>query len=323
MGKTKIEWATDTWNPITGCTKVSEGCRNCYAERMAKRQQAMGNYKDGFKLTLRPERLDHPLRWRKPRRIFVCSMADLFHEDVPFDYIAAVFGVMAASPKHTFQVLTKRPERMLEFFEWLDDQKDIVSGYPARARLCGDHAAKLIDRMFVVDIFTWPLPNVWLGVTAENQATWDWRVEALRQCPAAVRFVSVEPMVGPIDPCLFHWRKSIGWIICGGESGPGARSMHPNWVRSLRDQCAEAEVPFLFKQWGEWAPGDRHAQKSFRNGYKAPDGGQLPMPPGGQFCYGPEKLEELGCAWVERVGKKAAGRELDGVVHDGFPEVNR
>ena len=297
--KTGIEWTDATWNPVRGCSRVSTGCENCYAEQVAHRFSGPGLAYEGLasggrwtgKVKLVREKLDQPLRWQRPRRIFVNSMSDLFHPEVPFEYVAAVFGVMAAtSSRHTYQVLTKRADRMLEFYQWLDDQKDL-GDYPTRALLCGSHAKRHISRPIEIPGIGWPLPNVWLGVTAENQATWSWRVEYLHQCPAAVRFVSVEPMVGPIDPCLFHWRKHIHWIICGGESGPGARPMHPEWARSLRDQCAEAGVPFLFKQWGEWAP----------------------VPAASRCRPGIESLR--------RVGKKAAGRELDGVVHDGYPEV--
>ncbi len=305
--RSKIEWTDATWNPVTGCTKISTGCTHCYAERMAKRQKAMGNYPNGFDVTLWPDRLDQPLRWRKPRRIFVVSMGDLFHEDVPFEYAAAVFGVMAASPRHTFQVLTKRALRMPKFFQWVEEKGKGVDplGGTSETEACviqAQRATGICSDKLWSDRAPWPLPNVHLGVTAENQPTWDWRVECLRQCPAAVRFVSVEPMIGPIDPCLFHWRRHIHWIICGGESGPGARPLHPDWVRSLRDQCAEAGVPFLFKQWGEWAP-------DCLCDTKIPHP-TIDRPPG-----------HLGVMF--RCGKRNAGRELDGVIHDGYPEVER
>lgn len=322
---TKIEWVKnedgsqgETWNPVTGCTKISTGCAHCYAERMAKRQQAMGNYRDGFKVTLRPERLDQPLRWRKPRRIFVVSMGDLFHEDVPFEFIAAVFGVMAAAPRHTFQVLSKRADRMLAFFRWVKVQAGIVDplGGTAETEACviqAQYKTGICSDKLWSDRATWPLPNVWLGVTAEDQASADERIPLLLQCPAAVRWVSVEPMVGAIS---FRWPKwhllegndhdglrMLDWIVCGGESGPGARPVHPDWVRSIRDQCAEASVPFLWKQWGEWAPDCLCQTKRPCRTVKRPGAGL----PGVMF----------------RCGKKAAGRELDGVIHDGYPEVTR
>jgi len=221
----KIEWTETTWNPVTGCTKISTGCKNCYAERMAKRLQAAGveKYRNGFEATLHPNELERPLRWRKPRMIFVCSMSDLFHDDVPDDFIRSVFEVMQQASLHTFQVLTKRAERMADLLTRPD----------------------------------WPLPpNVWVGVTAENQAMADRRIpHLLRIHRASVRFISAEPLLGPIDLdracCTFdQYAVGIDWVIVGGESGPGARPMQPEWVRDIRDQCQAAGVPFFFKQWG-------------------------------------------------------------------------
>lgn len=220
---TKIEWTNETWNPVTGCTKVSPGCKNCYAERQANRLQRIGqpNYANGFQVTLQPHMLDKPNRWRKPRTVFVCSMADLFHEDVPIAFLRQVFDVMGQNPRHTFQVLTKRAERMFEFVEIYEEY-----------------------------------PNVWLGVSVEDQRRAVERLPLLRQTPATIRFLSVEPLLGPIDfsalPDSYVWAglSHIDWVICGGESGPGARPMHPEWARSIRDQCLEQKVPFFFKQWG-------------------------------------------------------------------------
>lgn len=334
----KIEWVKnedgsqgETWNLISGCTKESAGCKNCYAERMTARLKAMGQakYSDGFNVVkVHPECLDEPLRWRKPRTVFVCSMADLFHVDVPFEFIAAVFGVMAACPQHTFQVLTKRAGRMLEFFRWLDDQEDEVSGYPCRRQLLGRYLAPMISRNHEILGIDWPLPNVQLLVSCEDQPAIDARVPYLLQCPAAVRGVSVEPMVGGIDltrvgPPAFPldtidalrglYRGGIeierlDWVICGGESGPGARPMHPEWARSLRDQCEAAGVPFLFKQWGEWS-------SEFRAGTEV----ELATLAYNQLVAGgaPDGMHTL----YTRVGKKVAGRELDGVIHDAFPKV--
>lgn len=210
---TRIEWTDATWNPVTGCTKVSQGCKHCYAERLAKRLQAMGSarYRNGFAVTLHPEVLELPLRWRKPQRIFVNSMGDLFHPAVPDAFLAAVFAVMARAPWHRFQVLTKRPER----------------------------AAQLADRL------PWP-PHVWLGTSVESAAVVD-RIQWLTRCPAAVRFLSCEPLLGPVAPLPL---EGIHWVIVGGESGPRARPMDPDWVRAIRDQCQQARVPFFFKQWG-------------------------------------------------------------------------
>ena len=209
-----IEWTEATWNPVTGCTKVSPGCRFCYAERMSKRLRAMGTdrYRDGFKLTLQPDLLDVPLRWRKPRVIFVNSMSDLFHPDVPDEFIRRVFAVMAEAGRHTFQVLTKRPER--------------VAGL--RREL------------------PWP-PNVWIGTSVES-AAYGWRSGTIGElAEAAVRFLSVEPLLGPVPNLPLG---GIDWVIAGGESGPRARPMEAAWVRDVRDRCAAAGVPFFFKQWG-------------------------------------------------------------------------
>ena len=209
----KIEWTECTWNPVTGCTKISEGCRNCYAERMARRLQAMGqpNYRDGFKLTLHPHMLEMPLHWRQPRMIFVNSMSDLFHEDVPLAFIQKVFGVMQRASQHHFQVLTKRSERL----------------------------ARLSPKL------PWP-DNVWMGVTVEN-SNYTFRIEHLRQTKANVKFISIEPLLGPISDIDLD---GIDWTIVGGESGPGARPMRPEWAVDIRDQCVAKNVPFFFKQWG-------------------------------------------------------------------------
>jgi protein gp37 len=213
VDKSAIEWTESTWNPVTGCTKVSAGCANCYAERMAKRLKAMGNpnYKNGFKLTMHPELLDAPLSWRKPRVVFVNSMSDLFHEDVPAEFIQKVFGVMCRARQHTFQILTKRAERLAEM------SKD----------LC------------------WP-SNVWMGVTVEDQSCID-RIDSLRSTDAKVKFLSLEPLLSSLPGLNL---EGIHWVIVGGESGPGARPMKKEWVVDIRERCAKAGVPFFFKQWG-------------------------------------------------------------------------
>ena len=237
MAKTRIEWAEVVWNPVSGCTPISEGCQNCYAKRMANRLRGRCGYPadDPFRVTLHPEKLEEPLKWKKPRRVFVCSMGDLFHEQVPDEYIAKVWEVMSNASQHTFLVLTKRPQRMKDFLArlgWYIHDRD---GYPMEAVL--DEGGK------------YTLKNVWLGVTAENQQRADERIPILLQIPAAVRFVSIEPMLGPVV-IPEEWPD---WVICGGETGPGARPIHPDWVRSLRDQCQVAGTPFFFKSWGEWA----------------------------------------------------------------------
>ncbi len=257
MNNTKIEWTDTTWNPITGCTPISPGCANCYARRMAKRMAGRCGYPAApheFDVTLHRERLMEPFELKKPRRIFVCSMSDLFHKDVPFEFIDKVFSVMMLAKKHTFQVLTKRVDRAVKYF----------SG--ARIWKIGMAFAEIAG-CYPPDMNEWPLPNIWLGVTAENQEQADSRIPLLLQIPAAVRFVSVEPMLGPVmlgcDSPELGWvdylrppvvngerMPGINWVICGGETGPGARPMDIAWARALQQQCAEAHVPFFYKGAG-------------------------------------------------------------------------
>lgn len=208
-----IEWTESTWNPVTGCTRQSAGCQHCYAERMAKRLKAMGspNYVNGFRVTTHRESLELPLKWKKPQMIFVNSMGDLFHEKVPLKFIQDVFEVMAEASQHQFQVLTKRS-----------------------ARLCEIHKS-----------LTWP-SNVWMGVTVED-GNCVFRINDLRRTKAQIKFLSLEPLLGQLPGLNL---KGIDWVIVGGESGPGARSMQPEWVNDIRDQCRMANVPFFFKQWG-------------------------------------------------------------------------
>jgi protein gp37 len=215
--KSSIEWTDATWNPVTGCTKVSPGCKHCYAERLARRLHAMGNprYRNGFEITLHPDQIERPLKWRQPRKIFVNSMSDLFHEDVPDAFIERVFETMAKAPWHVFQILTKRAERLAEM------------------------ATKL----------RWPR-NVWQGVSTESEE-YVYRIRLLRLVPAATRFVSVEPMLGRIKKLPL---RGIHWVIVGGESGPNFRRIDPAWVQEVRDQCLSASVPFFFKQWGGLRP---------------------------------------------------------------------
>lgn len=266
--KSKIEWTDKTWNPVTGCTKVSQGCKNCYAERIYERFNGKGSFKN---VICHDDRLMDPTRWRKPSMVFVNSMSDLFHEDVPFKFIYEVFLIMQKAHWHTFQILTKRADRMVQFYK---------------------EYAQIIDA----------LPNVWVGVSVEDQKTADERIPLLLQVPTAVRFLSCEPLLGPINLKLFEgpvlsWKlqrlekrqgvsKGIDWVICGGESGPGSRPMHPDWARSLRDQCKAAGVSFFFKQWGEYSPG---------------------------------LVAGNGDVQYFRIGKKKAGRLLDGQLHDAFP----
>ena len=213
MAKSSIEWTDTTWNPVTGCTKISPGCKHCYAERMAKRLKAMGqaNYSNGFALTLQPHMLELPLKWRQPSRVFVNSMSDLFHNDVPVAYIKQVFDVMRRAKWHQYQILTKRSERL----------------------------RKLAPQL------SWE-PHIWMGVSVENK-DYLYRIEDLHHTGAQVKFLSIEPLLGPLPKLKL---RGIDWVIVGGESGPGARPMNPDWVRHVRDCCLNASVPFFFKQWG-------------------------------------------------------------------------
>ena len=326
----KIEWCQDSWNPLRGCSRVSAGCQHCYAERVAARFSGPGMPYEGLihhatkgwngKVQLVPEVLGQPWHWVKPRRIFVNSMSDLFHESVPFEYIAAVFWVMSVTTRHTYQVLTKRPARMLEFFRWVadydegcfqDDRIGDVAGENPAIQALGWTPARGGRGGYDNCGPGWPYQNIWLGVSVENQETADERIPLLLQCPAAVRWLSCEPLLGPIDlletpagdimcrcsGCMEITRSTrIDWVVAGGESGTGARPMHPDWVRSLRDQCASAGVPYFFKQHGEYVSVSEVAGQGEH--FKFPDG-----------------------ATVRRAGKKLAGRLLDGVEHNAYPAV--
>lgn len=224
MKTTKIEWTERTWNPITGCTKQSIGCVNCYAERMSRRLCAMGNpkYINGFKLTMHPEVLVEPLKWKKPSTIFVCSMSDLFHNDVPFDFIDKVFRIIEETPRHNYQILTKRAERMSEYF-----------------------GHRNIPR------------NVWIGVTVEHESTKQ-RIDCIRDLKAQVKFLSCEPLLGDLGLLDL---TGINWIIVGGESGTQARPMKAEWVFNIKNQAVENNIPFFFKQWGTWSQDGVKANK--------------------------------------------------------------
>lgn len=335
--RSAIEWTDATWNPVRGCARVSTGCEHCYAERVAARFSGIGQPYAGLihphthgwngKIKLVPEMLDQPLRWKRPRRIFVNSMSDLFHENVPDDFIDRVFAVMALAPQHMFQVLTKRPDRMRNY---LFDPLRNTAIKMAAERLLGESDDRGDDRASLRIIDAWPddfelpqlpLQNVWLGVSVENQATADERIPLLLHSPAAVHFLSCEPLLGPIS--LDAWpiygperEQLLNWIIVGGESGVGARPMHPDWARSLRDQCAAARVPFFFKQWGEWAihravPGGDEGG-DLRRGFVRYVQGD---------CRDPDGHFRKGDAAMARVGKKRSGRLLDGREHNAFPEL--
>ncbi|MEO3386053.1 phage Gp37/Gp68 family protein [Mesorhizobium sp. CAU 1741] len=339
-----IEWTDATWNPITGCSIVSPGCTNCYAMKLAgtrlkhhpsregltivpKARGAEGGTPDrdrkkspvwNGKVRLNTDWLDQPLRWKRPRMIFVCAHGDLFHESVPDEWILDVFTVMAAAPQHTFQVLTKRGERMHDFVSRPDLLEDIYANWYTFSGSAPE-------------VWSWPLHNVWLGCSAEDQKRYDERRYWLDHTPAAVKFWSIEPMLGPIDMKIEFVKPD--WVIVGGESGDGARPMHTDWARSLRDQCASSGVPFFFKQWGEYLPvgqvlpgfGRVHGGTAVVPGrMKLHYGGTPTQPP--QHLYADRGVDVAATpdgALTFGVGKKAAGRLLDGVEHNGMPEAAR
>lgn len=355
-GETTIEWTEKTWNPTVGCRRVSAGCENCYAEPTAagivsklrglepteKRTKTLRLYEGAVKhddegkprplwsgrCIEAPDRLDQPLRWKKPARIFVNSMSDLFHEDVSDEFIAAVFGMMALAPQHTFQVLTKRPARMLAWFREFAAELPLLAEKKATVKTCTALAEAKAYGMDEVgkrsSSAPWPLPNVHIGVSVENQEAANKRIPLLLETPAAVRWLSMEPLLGPVDmePILHvydrngepGWLRQPGldWVVVGGESGPGARPMHPAWARDIRDQCVEAGVPFFFKQWGAWVQsGDpHHAEEDLR---RTRENERVVNFEGGHGFHGG------GAIYMERVGKKAAGRLLDGRTWDEVP----
>jgi len=384
-----IEWTDATWNPVTGCTIVSPGCTNCYAMKLAGTRLKHHPSRAGLtidtkagpvwnnKVRLNEQWLDQPLCWKRPRMIFVCAHGDLFHEDVPDEWIDRVFAVMAVTPWHTYQVLTKRSARMRAYFAetWQRPAKpafrvDDTLTVPAQPAGIDDrwhqieHAIDTLDipdhdrfwtqEGLLVGRPAWPrrpLPNVWLGVSVEDQARADERIPDLLATPAAIRFVSAEPLLGPIqfdDFCNGHkfidalrgnwWHdnpdgpnpisrghEKLDWIIVGGESGPGARPMHPDWARQIRDQCESADVPFFFKQWGEWAPGECASFAATRTERIARLWSDDWHRPKWQFgTLTPRASEEMhrddqpDLYWL---GKKRSGRKLDGVEHNGMPQI--
>lgn len=393
--QTKIEWTDSTWNPITGCSIVSPGCTNCYAmtlagtrlknhdSRKGLTRQVNGNHVWTGEVRFNAQWLDQPLRWSKPRMIFVCAHGDLFAEGVPDEWIDQVFAVMASSQRHTFQILTKRPERMREYLLGIEREAPArlkhyidVTMAPSRAarqaleppmsepapptpqlRALYDRALPPMrlngfraDSRFIsgVDLGeyhwrSWPLTNVWLGVSVEDQRRANERIPILLDTPAAIRWISAEPLLGPVSLRTVAFTKSdrgfvdaltgetqhpetralypdrypptsrIDWVVAGGESGPDTRPMHPDWARALRDQCAAAGVPFLFKQWGEWAPRRAAEHTDLVDARKSLivrlDGGIT----SGLLAYGP------GAWLMDKVGKRRAGRLLDGIEHNAFP----
>ena len=296
---TKIEWTDATWNPVTGCTKISPGCDRCYAERFAERFRGVPGhpFERGFDLTLRPERLEQPLKWREPRMIFVNSMSDLFHKEVPWKFVEQVFDAMERADWHVFQVLTKRSSRM----------RDFVNGRYANSR-----APR----------------HIWLGTSVEDGLRRS-RIEHVRNTAATIRFLSLEPLLGPLGRLDL---SGIHWVIVGGESGPGARPMHPAWARAIRDQCSAAGVPFFFKQWGEWAPtggGEwqgppNEVGSSWISDFKP---GDMWMRRDGLIGNGkgdpsspPRMWSPAEMTIMRHVGKKRAGALLDGRGHREWPK---
>lgn len=325
----KIEWTETTWNPVMGCTPVSEGCRNCYARAMMDRFAGRKGWpKTASTVTLFPERLEQPLHWRKPRLVFLPSMGDLFHEDVPDEFIDHVWATMLLSPRHTFQVLTKRPERMQQYLTRRTDPtfSNTTTCYTSVLRAADHIRSKQpgLMNIGISDPVCFPARHVWLGVSVEDQAAADERVPILLDTPAAVRFVSCEPLLGPVmfrrpdfSDCGHGagWLEagnaaggpSIDWVIVGGESGPGARPMNPNWARGIRDQYQVAGTPYFFKQWGAYAPwgiGSCNYMRSFNCDEMHHKHKNVVRQPYVMF----------------RVGKHRAGRLLDGREWNEIPD---
>lgn len=363
--RTSIEWTGASWTPIRArhkatlklgwhCRHASPGCGNCYAEAMNKRLGTGLPFKPGhekdIEVYLDEKMLLAPLKWKKPRKIFVCSMTDLFADFVPDEWIDRMFAVMALCPQHTFQVLTKRSKRMREYCCYQNRSKKVgkaIIGFLVQEKIkwvISDGNYPFSDEDGQEEdgepaLHSWPLSNLWLGVSAEDQSAADERIPDLLATPAAVRFVSAEPLLGPIDfgmippftkeaesmgvrlQSLRHGTKySVHWIIVGGESGAKARPMHPDWARSIRDQCKAAGTAFFFKQWGEWAPGENCNHAVTRTEYTASwigDGWFFDSltPAISQSTWADDEL------YLYRIGKKRAGRHLDGVIHDAMPQV--
>ena len=302
MADTSIEWTQKVWNPVRGCSRVSRGCERCYAEKQAHRFSGTGQPYEGLtKLTsdgprwtgivrFVPDQLNVPMKWRKPVRVFVNSMSDLFHESLDFEDIWKVFDMMSMAHQfrgHIFQILTKRPARMKEFVEWVAVElrkiKESKSGMT----------------------IAWPPLGVWLGVSVEDQKSAEERIPILLETPALIRWLSVEPLLGPV--LLKRWLdKGIHWVVAGGESGHGARPMHPRWARVIRDHCEFAGVPFFFKQWGNWISVDQL---------------EYIMQQGERFERRPKEYWFDDCTICFEVGKKFAGRLLDGREHNEYPNT--
>lgn len=376
--KTSIEWADATWNPITGCSVVSPGCTNCYAMKLAGTRLKHIPSREGLTtpskagpvwngtVRLNGEFLLQPLQWKKPRMIFVCAHGDLFAEGVPDEWIDHVFAVMALAPQHTFQVLTKRAQRMRDY---VNNPETIHRVYHLACDIAVEHRINvtlIADRSHAamappgprVYLGEWPLKNVWKGVSTEDQARADDRISYLMDTAAVIRWLSAEPLLSKLNiaeylNAIFHKPSSVGlsenigklslvrpsldWVVVGGESGPGARPMHPEWVRSLRDQCAAADVPFFFKQWGAWKPvpwklereadetDDQYIERSERecSTHAVSRAGYLTELDHKPWAWGRVLPAPDSHHAVKKVGKAKAGRILDGVTHDAFPRTER
>lgn len=313
---TKIEWTDATWNPVNGCSLASPGCTNCYAMKQAHRvpqRRGLTRHTSGGMVWTGEVRFDEakltqPLHWKRPRRIFVCAHGDLFHDAVPDEWIDRVFAVMALCPQHTFQVLTKRSARMRRYFDGIGPRKPVRAWMRANDDI--EHQPPF------------PLPNVWLGVSVEDQRRALERIPDLLATPAAVRWLSCEPLLEEIslrdDSWSTDWMQEPGlpgidWVVAGGESGPGARPMHPDWPRALRDQCAAAGVPFFFKQWGDWAQhpsGEPVTIRQYNDQIRYID------VTSGQQKRNPTRFSD---ETMRRIGKRTAGRLLDGIEHNAMP----
>jgi protein gp37 len=369
---TAIEWTDATWNPITGCSVVSPGCTNCYAMRLAGTRMRHHPSRAGLtidskagpvwtgEVRFNADWLSQPLRWRRPRRIFVCAHGDLFHDGVPESWIDRVFTVMALAPRHSFQVLTKRSARAAKYLS----DPDLIGRLLMTP--VSDHPSGKTG--LLADFIDYPaqswLPNVWIGFSAEDQPRFDARWQDLAPIAEAgwLTWCSAEPLLGPIDASA-ALAAGLRWVVAGGESGASARPAHPDWFRSLRDQCKTASVAFLFKQWGEWAPTsgiDVYAFGPAKNEREHPDAPGIAWLKDGRICLQDFSVREhsarirdgvacckraievdhaalgdfyatldsssapknpLGLQWMYRIGKAAAGRLLDGVLHDGYPQA--
>ena len=305
MAQTKIEWTDKVWNPDTGCTKVSQGCKNCYAEREWKRLSANPKTvyfgREFTNVQCHPHMLLRPLQWKKPARIFVNSMSDLFHEEVPQSFIDNVYAVMALCSQHTFQILTKRPERMQEYL--LDVMCVESRRHDIASAATHFGYVRNVDALYdsIVEKTEHPLPNVWFGVSVEDQATANERIPVLINTPAAVRWISAEPLLAPVD--LEPYIQGLDWVVVGGETGKIARPVSDRWIKELLNVCETNGKAFNFKQWGEWHP------------VIFEDGDQIAI-----FNYNNLKTCEVDGYSYARVGKRNSGRLLNGVLYDNYPD---